>query len=97
MRDDGGIDIDPFILNAFRTAPWTWMAPGVAGTMRDEAEQLTISMVIALEEGSGDVGRFLDTLPADRKVRVTTVVSDRLAGMLQRRGFTPDAGDWCRG
>lgn len=91
------IRIDPYILNAFRLAPWTWIAPGVAGSMRDEGDELQISVVIALEEGSGDVGRFLDTLPTDRKVRVTTVVSDRLAGMLERRGFTADDGDWVRG
>jgi hypothetical protein len=35
------------------------------------------------------VGRWLDTLPMDRKVVVPAVVSGRLAGMLARRGFEP--------
>jgi len=48
----------------------------------------------------GAVGAWLDQLPRDRKVIVPSVVSARLAGMLQRRGFTPcrwyDAriGEW---
>lgn len=38
----------------------------------------------------GAVGRWLDTLPADRKVIVPAVVSARLAGMLERRGFAAE-------
>jgi hypothetical protein len=35
----------------------------------------------------GAVGRWLDTLPHDRRVIVPAVISDRLRGMLARRGF----------
>jgi hypothetical protein len=37
----------------------------------------------------GAVGRWLDLLPRGRPVLVAAVVSGRLAGMLERRGFRP--------
>ena len=42
------------------------------------------------------MGLYLDSLPKDRRVVFPCVVSDRLAGMLTRRGFSPgddDAGE----
>lgn len=71
------------------------LAPGVVGTLREEYNQTTfrtelwLPLVVARHEGSGDVGRFLDTLPRAIKVVVPTVVNPRLAGMLARRDFLP--------
>jgi hypothetical protein len=50
-------------------------------------DHLRITWVSALRPGSGDVGRWLDTLPSDQTIWVSAVVSPRLAGMLARRGF----------
>lgn len=64
------------------------VAPGVLGFIRDMVEgPLIIPMVIAKHQGAGDVGRWLDGLAQDRTIIVPAVVSDRLAGMLLRRGF----------
>jgi hypothetical protein len=49
---------------------------------------LYVPLLIADREGAGDVGRYLDTLPADRTIKVPTVTSPRLRGMLDRRGYT---------
>lgn len=65
------------------------LAPGVHGYAMEDAEgRLYIPVIEAVTEGNGDVGRFLDALPKDRTVRFPTVMSARLAGMLERRGFT---------
>lgn len=63
------------------------VAPGVRATIFDTPEGLYIPMIVAEREGSGDVGRFLDTLPTDRRIAFPCVISRRLAGMLVRRGF----------
>jgi hypothetical protein len=63
------------------------VAPGVRGVVEDDGQTITIMWIRATTEGSGDVGRWLDSLPADRKVRVIGVTSYRLAQMLHRRGY----------
>lgn len=63
------------------------LASGVFGYGVDTERGLYIPVVTAEKEGNGDVGRFLDSLPTDRRVVFPTVISSRLAGMLERRGF----------
>lgn len=65
------------------------LAPGVRGYTVDLGERgLYVPLIEAENPGSGDVGRYLDSLPRDRRVVVPNVVSARLLGMLQRRGFS---------
>lgn len=82
------------------------LAPGVFGFTRNDPDgSLVIPMVVAEYEGTGDVGRYLDSLPRDRRVVVEECISLRLAGMLERRGFVeqeaatfdPDTQEWVRG
>lgn len=63
------------------------LAPGVLGYSLDTPTGIYIGVISADTPGSGDVGRYLDSLPHDRRVVVPNVLSDRLAGMLERRGF----------
>lgn len=65
------------------------LAPGVMGYTVDKADALYVPMIIATKPGNGDVGRYLDTLPTDRKVIVPNVMNPILMGMLDRRGFVP--------
>lgn len=63
------------------------IAPGVRGYTVEKDGALYVPLVIASTPGDGAVGRFLDALPADRPVKFPNVLSPKLAGMLQRRGF----------
>lgn len=63
------------------------VGPGVRGHAFEENGELWITVLVAEVEGAGDVARYLDGLPADRRIVVPTVISGRLAGMLARRGF----------
>lgn len=63
------------------------LAPGVRGYVVWSHGELYVPLVIADAPGSGDVGRYLDSLPRDRVVKFPTVLSAALAGMLERRGF----------
>ena len=65
------------------------IAPGVRGDVHDTPAGLYIPIIFAEREGGGDVGRYLDALPRDRRVVFPCVISVRLAGMLVRRGFAP--------
>lgn len=70
------------------------LAPGVFGFTRTEPDgTLVIPMIAAKHPGAGDVGRYLDGLPTNRRIIVEACISIRLAGMLKRRGFVwrPDA------
>lgn len=60
---------------------------GVRGAAFDLPTGIYIPLIRAEREGSGDVGRFLDALPRDRRVVFPGVISQRLRGMLERRGF----------
>ena len=64
------------------------LAPGVQGYIVVTPSATYIPAIMATAPGSGDVGRYLDSLPTDRTIKVPGVLSPRLAGMLQRRGFT---------
>ena len=64
-------------------------ADGVLGYSIETERGLYIPWVQAEVEGDGRVGRYLDSLPRDRRVVFPTIISGRLAGMLARRGFTP--------
>lgn len=65
------------------------LAPGVLGCIEDKGDCLVVIWLEAEEEGSGDVGRWLDRLDPATAVIVMEVLSERLRGMLTRRGFTP--------
>lgn len=79
----------------------TRIAPGVLGVLYEEPGALIVNYVRAEQEGSGAVGRWLDAIPKALTVRVIAVTSERLVGMLERRGFKychvlmPAADDWC--
>jgi len=65
------------------------LAPGVLGYATETPDGLYVGFIAAEVEGSGAVGRYLDSLPRDRRVVFPDVLSPRLAGMLGRRGFVP--------
>lgn len=70
------------------------------GLIRDTGDEIELGGIRATVPGSGAVGKFLDSLPQDRKIAVPYVTSKQLAGMLERRGFTerqrfdPRVGGW---
>jgi hypothetical protein len=70
------------------------LAAGVYGWRFDTPEGIYFPVISAARPGTGDVGRFLDALPKDRRVVFSTVMSVILRGMLLRRGFT-DAAEFC--
>jgi hypothetical protein len=76
------------------------LAPGVGGYSMETPRGLYVPLITAQNEGSGDVGHYLDSLPTDQRVVVPNVVNPRLAGMLERRGFTvkmewaEEFGEW---
>lgn len=81
-------------------ADYPRVAPGVRGEVVERQVPVVgrdlkgldrytfVNIVVAEREGNGDVGRWLDSLPRDHVVIVTSVISERLKGMLERRGFT---------
>jgi hypothetical protein len=64
------------------------LAPGVIGYAIEYAHELWIPVIHAEKEHEGDVARYLDTLPLNRRVVIPNVINPVLAGMLERRGFT---------
>lgn len=69
------------------------IGPGVMGYALAVKGKIYIPLIIAEKEGSGDVGRFLDSLSS--RCVIPSVFSPRLAGMLLRRGFAPRREDGC--
>jgi hypothetical protein len=65
--------------------PTMQLAPGVRGYTFRKGKLIIIPLILAEKEGSGDVGRFLDRLSAN--CVIMSVTSERLAGMLERRGY----------
>lgn len=63
------------------------LAPGVRGYAIRARGSVYIPLIYAEQEGAGDVGRFLDSLPAWATIRIPNVTSGRLRGMLERRGW----------
>lgn len=63
------------------------IAPGVRGVVFDTGNGIYVPLVSAERPGSGDVAKWLDGLPRDRRVVFPNVISARLAEMLRKRGF----------
>jgi hypothetical protein len=61
------------------------LGPGVHGYAIQVGDEIFIPVIIAVKEGSGKVGKWLDSL-SDRCV-IVNCTSARLRGMLQRRGW----------
>lgn len=70
------------------------LAPGVHGAVFDTPEGIYIPIISADNPGSGDIGRYLNSLPRDRVVKFPCVLSQRLQEMLERRGFV-ESQEWC--
>ena len=66
------------------------LADGVLGYSADTDHGLYIPFIMAEVQGDGRVGKYLDSLPRDRRVVFPTILSMRLAEMLIRRGFHSD-------
>lgn len=86
--DPLGGPLDVFLLAKMTEAPV--VAPGVRADYRDNGCWFSLRSVIRDPDDyrPGAVGAWLDTMPTDRRCIVWAVVSDRLAGMLRRRGFS---------
>lgn len=70
---------------------WEQLGPGVVGYQHVMLDGVVYFGAIEAEaEGSGDVGRWLDSLPNDTTYRVAYVINPRLEGMLRRRSWTTD-------
>lgn len=65
------------------------LAPGVNGYQVVTPRANYIPMLMATEEGHGDVGRFLDGLDRTQTWKIPCIISGRLIGMLERRGWRP--------
>ncbi len=65
------------------------IAPGVKAVVVEDTDGFYVPVISAENPGSGDVSRFLDALPRDVRIVFSTVLSPKLAEMLQRRGFQP--------
>lgn len=68
---------------------WEELGPGVLGYSHrsDPTGCIYFSVIEAVSEGNGDVGRWLDSLPTDETYRIPMVINPRLQGMLRRRGW----------
>lgn len=60
-------------------------APDVTGYAIQVGDEIFIPVIHALKEGSGQVGKWLDTLSP--RCVIVNCISTRLAGMLKRRGW----------
>jgi hypothetical protein len=78
-------NFNPTLHNYWESAEM--IAPGVRGIAFEERGTIFIPLIIAEDQGNGDVGRFLDRLSG--RCAVLCVTSGRLQGMLLRRDFRP--------
>ena len=82
----------------FRFGHETQLAPGVRGFAVEQSGEVWIPVIVAEVEGSGAVGRFLDSLSP--RCVIPCVFNPRLMGMLARRGWVPtfadDGEEWRR-
>jgi hypothetical protein len=104
---DPRVLFDAMLLGAMRGRS-ELVADGVLAHVIDRGNSIEVRAVLATEPRiPGAVGAWLDALPTDRTVVIPAVVSARLAGMLERRGFAhqpwydhaldmPDEGTWIR-
>jgi hypothetical protein len=68
------------------------LAPGVRGYTIDLGDDgLYLPYAESTEPGQGNFGRWLDSLPTDRRVVIPSVVNPTVVGMLARRGFRETA------
>jgi hypothetical protein len=67
-----------------------YIAEGVIGYTEEHDGALYVPVIYSTEPGRGNVSRYLDSLPRDRRVVVPCVISSTLAGMLVRRGFVEE-------
>jgi hypothetical protein len=82
--------VDAQILAGLRATCRPTTIEGCLAFVEEGHEALIVRGVLAAEPRvPGAVGRWLDLLPRDVAVIVPAVVSGRLAGMLERRGFRP--------
>lgn len=65
------------------------LGPGVRGALFDGPEGVVVGLVIADNEGSGEVAAWLDSLPKDRRITFLEVLNGKLEQMLLRRGYVP--------
>lgn len=87
-----GLSLDPLAeitdrLSDAMFASLPEVAPGVHAAVRALPDHMEVVAIRAAVEGDGRVGRWLDRLPTEHEVWVPLVTSERLAGMLRRRGF----------
>lgn len=61
------------------------IGPGVRGYAVESNGRIYIPLIEAIAPGNGDVGRFLDSLSP--RCAIANAASERLAGMLIRRGW----------
>lgn len=69
------------------------VAPGVRAVVFDTPTGIYIPVITAERPGNGEVARYLDALPTDRRIVFPTVISAQLRAMLERRGFRPNV-EW---
>lgn len=68
---------------------WEELGPGVVGYAQPQSGGIIyFGAIEAVNEGSGDVGRWLDSLPTNEHYRIPYIVNPRLEGMVRRRGWT---------
>lgn len=74
-----------------------YIAPGLRGFVIP-GDPIVIHLLQADVPGKGAGGAYLDSLPKNRTIVVTRVISRILAGMLSRRGFRQmnKFDDWIR-
>ena len=78
---------------AFWRHPCPQVAENVAAVTHDgPGGTLFVSFVLSLAPGRGFVSRYLDALPADRRVVFPDVLNSNLAAALERRGFRRSMG-----
>lgn len=78
---------DPMI-EAIVGIEWKELGPGVMGYELVAEDAIQFIVVEAVNDGNGDVSRWLDSLPTDRTYRIPAVMTPKLAEMLARRGWT---------
>lgn len=88
--DTQEIRIDPALFGGLER-----LAEGVIGYTVEHRGALYIPVIYSTDPGHGHVGRYLDSLPRNRRVVVPNVLNSQLAGMLAHRGFR-EGVEWVR-
>lgn len=76
----------------FRTVDEIGAASG-GYALEVEDGAIYIPIIAMFPAGQGKGSAFLDRLPKDRTIKVPGVISERLCGMLERRGFVAEV-EW---